>query len=205
MTKERILFFEGAGCVPKGDIENCRIRTAFINNDGKEIYIELMNGNRYDDKNGKIVRTSDNALYIDFCHYITGNPEDCNINRLDIERNGHISRDYNYCKKDILEVINKNCNCDFTDMQVLSEFENYRVHAGNHQYNLMDNHKLNPRRTQKRQDAYNDMYQKGLKLRQYPCICVENIAEDSITFRFPDTDEALKKAGLQREYTYKTA
>lgn len=49
------------------------------------------------------------------------------------------------------------------------------------------------------------MYQKGLKLRKYPCICTQNISDDSITFRFPDTDEALKNAGLQREYTYKTA
>lgn len=204
MTKERILFFEGAGCVPAGDIDNCRIRTAFINNDGKKIYIEMMNGCRYEDKKGKTVKSSDNALYIDYCHYVTGDPEDCNINRLDIERNQHISKNFDYCKKDILEIINKNCNCDFTDLQVLSEFENYRVHAGNHQYNLMDNHILNPERTQKRQAAYDDMYQKGLKLRKYPCICTTNITEDSITFKFPDTDEAIKAAGLQREYTYKT-
>lgn len=41
MTK-KILFFEGAGGAPCGDLENCRIRTAFRNKKGIAIYLELM-------------------------------------------------------------------------------------------------------------------------------------------------------------------
>ena len=38
----KTLFFEGAGCVPCGEVANCRIRTAFTNNDGKKVYIEFI-------------------------------------------------------------------------------------------------------------------------------------------------------------------
>jgi len=37
----KTLFFEGAGAVERGDVENCRIRTAFTTNDGKKVYLEL--------------------------------------------------------------------------------------------------------------------------------------------------------------------
>ena len=30
---KKTLYFEGAGCVPRNDVENCRIRTAFTNKD----------------------------------------------------------------------------------------------------------------------------------------------------------------------------
>lgn len=209
MTNEtkKVLYFEGAGCegTQKNDVENCRIRTAFTNNDGKKIYLELGSGCRYtENKKGELEKTSDTALHVDFCHYITGDLDDCNINRLDIERDGKISKIFDYCKKDILTLVNKYCNCSFTDVVILPEFENYRVHAGKGNYNFMENHQLNPERTAKREAAYKDMYQKGKKLRKYPCVCVQEIAEDKIVFRFPDTDEALKNAGLQREYTYIT-
>ena len=68
----------------------------------------------------------------------------------------------------------------------------------------MENHQINPERTAKRKAAYQDMYKKGKRLRQFPCVCTKEITENSITFLFPDTDEALKNAGLQREYTYIT-
>ena len=35
----KVLYFEGAGCVPCNDVENCRIRTAFTNNEGEKVYI----------------------------------------------------------------------------------------------------------------------------------------------------------------------
>lgn len=30
----KTLYFEGAGCIPANDVENCRIRTAFTNKAG---------------------------------------------------------------------------------------------------------------------------------------------------------------------------
>ena len=37
----KTLYFEGAGCVPRGDLENCRIRTAFHLDNGKRVYLEI--------------------------------------------------------------------------------------------------------------------------------------------------------------------
>ena len=40
---EKTLYFEGAGCsgTKRNDVENCRIRTAFHNDKGESIYLEL--------------------------------------------------------------------------------------------------------------------------------------------------------------------
>lgn len=32
----KTLYFEGAGCISAGEVANCRIRTAFTNDDGKK-------------------------------------------------------------------------------------------------------------------------------------------------------------------------
>ena len=40
-TNEKVLFFEGAGTVERGEVANCRIRTAFINDEGEKCYVEL--------------------------------------------------------------------------------------------------------------------------------------------------------------------
>ena len=42
---KKVLYFEGAGWsgadISKRTIGNCRIRTAFINNEGRKIYLEI--------------------------------------------------------------------------------------------------------------------------------------------------------------------
>lgn len=42
----KILYFEGAGMegTQKNDVENCRIRTAFTNDLGEKIYLEVTSG-----------------------------------------------------------------------------------------------------------------------------------------------------------------
>lgn len=47
---KKTLYFEGAGCVPCNDVENCRIRTAFTNKEGKKIYIEFLSGYKHTKK-----------------------------------------------------------------------------------------------------------------------------------------------------------
>jgi len=42
----KTLYFECAGCVPCGEVENCRIRTAFHNDEGKAIYLEVTGNER---------------------------------------------------------------------------------------------------------------------------------------------------------------
>ena len=73
-TMKKTLYFEGAGCVPCNDVENCRIRTAFTNKDGKKIYIEFLRGYKHTRKaNGKVISEPD-YLSCDSCHYITDDP-----------------------------------------------------------------------------------------------------------------------------------
>ena len=85
---KKTLYFEGAGCVPCNDVENCRIRTAFTNIEGKKIYIEFLSGYKHTrQKNGKIV-SEPGYLFCDACFYITDDPEidDCNKSRLSRKR-----------------------------------------------------------------------------------------------------------------------
>jgi len=136
---KKTLYFEGAGCVPCNDVENCRIRTAFTNKDGKKIYIEFLSGYKHTKveygKNGRKLKnpkwiSEDGYLSCDFCHYITDDPEidDCNQSRLDCERNQEIEK-VKYTKENILAFVNKYCNADFDEIVVLDNLAGYRVFA----------------------------------------------------------------------------
>lgn len=127
---KKILYFEGAGCVPCNDVENCRIRTAFTNKDGKKIYIEFLNGYKHTRKgNGKVV-SEPGYLSCDSCHYITDDPEidDCNKSRLSCERNSEMEK-VKYTKENILAFVNENCNADFDEIVVLDSLAGYRMFA----------------------------------------------------------------------------
>lgn len=136
---KKILYFEGAGCVPCNDVENCRIRTAFTNKEGKKIYIEFLSGYKHTKiefgKNGRKLKnpkwiSEDGYLSCDFCYYITDSPEidDCNKSRLSCERNQDIEK-VKYTKDNILAFVNKHCNADFDGIVVLDNLAGYRVFA----------------------------------------------------------------------------
>lgn len=134
---KKTLYFEGAGCVPCNDVENCRIRTAFTNKEGKKIYIEFLSGYKHTKveygKNGrklkhpKIVSES-GYLSCDSCHYITNDPQidDCNESRLSCEHNQEIEK-VKYTKENILAFVNEHCNADFDEIAVLDDLAGYRV------------------------------------------------------------------------------
>lgn len=127
---KKTLYFEGAGCVSCKDVENCRIRTAFTNKEGKKIYIEFLSGYKHTRKgNGKVVSES-GYLSCDSCHYITDDPEidDCNKLRLSCERNSEMEK-VKYTKENILAFVNKYCNADFDEIVVLDNLAGYRVFA----------------------------------------------------------------------------
>ena len=150
---KKTLTFEGAGCVPVNDVENCRIRTAFINDQGKAIYLELLSGCRYESHMNKQGReklcTIDNMISVDFCFYLTGGHnnktamnggDDCNESKVKFEGiSVERSRENygEYTKEGILAFVNKYLHCSFTDIEVTNEFDNYHVHGGDH-YNLME-------------------------------------------------------------------
>lgn len=142
---KKTLYFEGAGWVPSNDVENCRIRTAFTNKDGKKIYIEFLSGYKHTKveygKNGRKLKnpkwiSEDGYLYCDFCYYITENPkiDDCNQSRLTCERNQKIKK-VKYTKENILAFVNQYCNADFDEIVVLDNLAGYRVHRDSGKYN----------------------------------------------------------------------
>lgn len=146
----KTLYFEGAGWAEYNGI-NCRIRTAFTNNDGKKIYIEFLCGHTPNKK----TKTEYHFLHCDYCHYITNDPEidDCNYSRLKCERKD--TRHIEYTKENILDFINKNCNTNFENIIILDDLAGFRVHAdGKHNtpeaYNYGDNFNYNEELTIKR-------------------------------------------------------
>lgn len=136
---KKTLYFEGAGCVSCNDVENCRIRTAFTNKEGKNIYIEFLSGYKHTrQKNGKVV-SEPNYLSCDACFYITDDPEidDCNKSRLSCERNREIEK-VKYTKENILAFVNQYCNADFDEIVVLDNLAGYRVFADTNKYNTSE-------------------------------------------------------------------
>lgn len=131
---KKVLYFEGAGCVPAGEVANCRIRTAFTNDDGKKIYIELLSYTVTNIDHKKWKRYSEYEVgtvlgVCDYCHYITDDPsvDDCNMSRLLCDRNGKLI----YTYEGIKDFINKNCNASFDEIAVLDNLAGYRVFNDN--------------------------------------------------------------------------
>lgn len=133
---KKTLYFEGAGCAPCNDVENCRIRTAFTNKEGKKIYIEFLSGYKHTRQKKGRVLSEPGYLSCDSCHYITDDPEidDCNKSRLACERNQKIEK-VKYTKENILAFVNQYCNADFDEIVVLDNLAGYRVHRDSGKYN----------------------------------------------------------------------
>lgn len=155
-NNKRVLYFEGAGWseadTSKETIGNCRIRTAFTNNKGKQIYLEMMTAPVYKDK--EIDRY---AIYIDFVHYITDDKDDCNNGRIPYDRE-NLRNNYNYTIEDITKWINKHLNCNFESIQVLPDLSGYRVHKDGGGYNLVDNFNYNIEAVNKREEIKKHFY-----------------------------------------------
>ncbi len=161
----KTLYFEGAGWAEADsskatDVGNCRIRTAFTNNENKKIYIELGCGYVYG-KNKKEV--SFYSLYCDCCFYITEDPEidDCNKSRLKYE----YSRSIEYTKENILKFVNKICKCSFENIVVLPDLSGYRVHSDSgkyntpERYNFMESYTHEPQLIELREEIQKHFYE----------------------------------------------
>lgn len=165
----KTLYFEGAGW-SKADtsiktIGNCRIRTSFINNEGKQIYLEMGSGSIYSKKHKKEIERY--FLHIDFCFYVTGGDDDCNNSRIYFDRKD-LRNNYDYSKKDILKWINKNLDCSFDIVEVLPDLGGYNVH-GNKTYNLMENYIYNLELIKKREKIEKYFYDlEKTEGKQYP-------------------------------------
>ena len=149
---KKTLTFEGAECVPVNDVENCRIRTAFINNQGRAIYLEIIAGRYYEKyinrRGNEKYRKIDNVICVEACFYLTGKHDDktaknggddCNKNKVLFKGKTVESANFHgeYTKANILAFVNRYCHCSFTDIEVSNEFDDYRVN-GEKAYNLME-------------------------------------------------------------------
>lgn len=177
----KTLYFEGAGCVPANDVENCRIRTAFTNKEGEKIYLEMFSGCKHTKvkcgKNGRKFKnpkwiTEDGYICCDSCHYITSDKEvdDENYSRLSCERNPELK--VKYTKANILAFVNEHCNADFDEIVVLDNLAGYRAFADYTKdtvntplmYNYGDTFEYNAELTKKRRTKVEEMKKDFCKL-----------------------------------------
>lgn len=213
---KKILYFEGAGCVPCNDVENCRIRTAFTNRDGKKIYIEFISGYKHTKieygKNGRKLKhpkviSEDGYLYCDFCFYITEDPEidDCNKSRLSCERNQEIEK-VKYTKENILTFVNENCNAEFDEIVILDDLAGFRVHSGKGKYNTPERYNFgdvfeyDADLTRRRREKVEKMKKEFCALfnQKYDNTSYWIDDNGNLTVKINTYEEALKKANWTR-------
>ena len=210
---KKVLYFEGTGCSPCNDVENCRIRTAFTNKEGKKIYIEFISGYKHTvveyGKNGRKLKQpktiSENGYLIcDGCHYITDDPgmDDCNESRLECERNSNIIKEYT--KENILNFVNKYCNADFEKIVVLDNLAGFRVFSDGKRgtfagYNYGDEFKQNKELTEKRIEKVAEMKKYFSKLfnQKYDNTSYYINENGELQVKISVSDQALKRANWE--------
>lgn len=208
---KKVLYFEGAGCVPCNDVENCRIKTAFTNKEGEKVYIELISGYKHTvveyGKNGRKLKhpktiSEDGYLVCDYCHYITNDPEidDCNESVLECERISKIEK-VKYTKENILNFVNKYCNADFEEIVVLDNLAGFRVFSDGKRdtfaaYNYGDEFEYNKKLTEKRIEKVKEMKKYFSKLfnQEYDNTSYYINKNNELQVKINVSDTALKKA-----------
>lgn len=158
----KTLYFEGAGCTnsSNSDMKNCRIRTAFTNEDGRKIYLELTSREKtkYDKKNSMFeeLELGECIGFIDFAMYIdTESTDPCNETRIKLDNR----LTYKYDKESVLSLVNDNFNCKFDKIVVLPFLSGYCVHGEKRSYNLMDDYNHNQELIDIRETIHDVYYQ----------------------------------------------
>lgn len=135
-TLTKTLYFEGAGCAPCGEVENCRIRTVFHTDKGEPIYLE-MSGVEVTKYTAKIYKDFKNAGFVNHCFYIK-NDDDENKHSIKSMRN----KTFEYTKTNILNLVNS-LGCNFNKVVILPDLAGYRVFKEDGGYNFGDEFKFN--------------------------------------------------------------
>lgn len=175
----KTLYFEGAGCVPRGDVENCRIRTAFTLDNGNKIYLEV-SGIETTKHTPLYYRNFTNCAFIDHCHYIKG-CDDENNNTHPSER----KTNFEYNKENLLKFVNS-LGASFDEVVILPNLAGYRVHKDGGGYNFADEFYYDVPRTQQaekiKQYYYDKEKERGVK---FPCFSIW-FEKDVLKVRFFD-------------------
>ncbi len=177
----RILYFEGAGCVPRGDLENCRIRTALSLDNGNLVYLEI-SASEVTKNMSPTYKLFKNVAHIDHCHNITGYDEKVR----EFDRNGFV---FEYNRENLLKFVN-GLGASYDAVKILPDLAGYRVHKDGGGYNFADEFIYNEERTKQaeriKQWYYDKEKAKGVK---YPCFSIwfPNVREsETLNVRFFD-------------------
>ena len=192
----KVLYFEGAGCAERGDVENCRIRTAFTNDQGKRIYLELsgMEVTKHTMKHLQAYGYM-NIGYVDHCHEIFGEILPC-------ERGVN----FEYSKAGILDFVNRHLACSFDEIKVTDSFYGYRVHKDGGGCNFMEDYAFNDEKADAARKAYNkiDMEIREQLGEKYSKISLYSIDDNAITVRCYASDKSMREHGLDPEKRFLT-
>jgi hypothetical protein len=177
-AKMKTLYFEGAGIVPRGDVENCRIRTAFTNKDGQPMYLEMTGFDRayrfVTDAKGdrKAIQIDGSFGWVDHCFYIKVEDEEKAYLHFP-KASPDVNYNFLYSKAEILRFINEQLNGGFDEIVILPDLSGYRVHADDGGYNFGDAFVYNEERTKQAEKIREYFYEKekerGVK---FPCFSI---------------------------------
>lgn len=185
----KTLYFEGAGCVPRGDLDNCRIRTAFTLDNGKKLYLEI-SGIEVTKGHSSRIKNFTNCAFVDHCHYIDGVGEEGETIRAE-ER----ATNFEYNRENLLKFVN-GLGASFDYVVILPHLAGYRVHKDGGGYNYADEFKFDADRTEQAEKIERYFYDKekerGVK---FPCFSIwfEN---DILKVRFFDGRGQLEIADV---------
>jgi hypothetical protein len=193
----KVLFFEGAGCVERGDLENCRIRTAFRNDEGKAFYLELSGFEKHK-WTPDYLKHFENVGHIDYCYELGKDGEKL---MADIEK-----KNFEYSRQSILDFVNREMGCSFTDIVITDMFYGYRVHKDGGGYNFMEDHDWNVEKAHAARQAYFDLDMKIRKQlgEKYSKISLHEIGFDSITVRCYASDKSMQDHGMDPDNRFIT-
>lgn len=220
----KALYFEGAGCfdhyihethhVSYGDLGNCRIRTAFKVGD-KAYYIEVL-GTQRDKYNAKSVLyqwpvtgffdmfapidlETGEIDYVNSFNKAVRNPD---------SKKKYTPRSFEYCKKELLRLVNDMTGAKFDSVEVADEYSGFRVFGDrvNHvqQYNFGDEFIPNHDYERMHRDAYNAIYEKtkNAHKEKFPCVIfyISETASPYFMYRKVNVPQKECKAYDVREF-----
>ena len=168
----KTLYFEGAGWfdadISKAtDMKNCRVRTAFTNDEGKKIYLEIT-ACEVTKHSSSTIKHLKNAGFIDSCFYIMGDDDE---NKHSIRRRNETAFEYN--RANVLAFVNS-LGCSFDTVETLPDLAGYRVFKdkwanGADYYNYGDEFQYDAELTAKRENIYHHFYElEKSEGKQYP-------------------------------------
>lgn len=174
----KTLVFEGAGWSgaerSKETIGNCRIRTAFHLVDGRAVYLEITCCNT---KTNGVCDAYDG--YISDCFYITGDPDDCNVNSIIHRRKKHIP----YTEESIRKFVNS-LGADFDAIVVAPDLGGYRVFSELGYFNYGDEFDYDEELIVKRKAIRDALYSEEKQWDRYP-LCILYVDEaDKYTLHY---------------------